>query len=98
MLPAELTVLSLAELEDKLNGVNVVADCMVKDISRLDVLMGRMQRPVLQPGGAGCVSELGVFWPTHQSSSGGLLMRVKGQIQEVTLDPCISGLWYVVCK
>lgn len=25
-------------------------------------------------------------------------MRVKGQIQEVTPDPCFSGLWYVVCK
>lgn len=67
MLPAELTVVSLAELEDKLNGVNVIADCMDEGMSRLDVLMGRMQRPVLERGGAECVNELGVFWPTHQT-------------------------------
>lgn len=67
MLPAELTVVCLAELEDKLNGVNFVADCMVKGMSRLDVLTGRMQRPVLQVlDGVGCVNELGVFWPAHQ--------------------------------
>lgn len=28
----------------------------------------------------------------------GLLMRVTGQIQEVTLVPCVSGLWCVVCS
>lgn len=61
MLPAELTVVSLAELEDKLNGVNVIADCMGKRMSGLDVLMGRMHRPVLEQGGAECVNELGVF-------------------------------------
>lgn len=41
MLPAELTIVSLVELEDKLNGVNVVAGCIVKGMSRLDVLMGK---------------------------------------------------------
>lgn len=65
MLLPELTVVSLAELEDKLNRVNVIADYMVQGTSRLNVFMGRMQRPILEPGGAGCVSELNVFWPTH---------------------------------
>lgn len=65
MLPTELTAVSLAELEDELNGVNVIVDCAVKGMSRLDVLMGGMPRPVLEQGGAGCVIELSVFWPTR---------------------------------
>ena len=95
MLPAELTVVSLAELQDKLNGVNVIADCMVKGTSRLDVLMGRMQRPVLEPGGAGCVNELDVFWPTHQT-----LIRRSSHESYGADSGGHSGsmcLWAVVC-
>lgn len=51
------SVVSLTGPEDKQNVVNVTAGCVVKGLSRLDVLMGRMQRRVLKPGGAGCVNE-----------------------------------------